>query len=148
MCFEGKRITSTLASPTTPESLLPTESSSGPDLIPDPCTATLDAIMLGESWSDSTGLSVRLCEVCIGLLQNALQVKLLYLVFVDSGPWRKTFAFSGEYVWTITDMGHHKPIKIDRLWAELPGNLNAAVTSQRTNKTYFFKGTVSVKHFT
>lgn len=67
-------------------------------------------------------------------------------LFVQPGPWRKTFAFSGDYMWTISDLGHNTPMRIDRLWRELPGDLSAAVHSQRTNKTYFLKGAVTVQY--
>lgn len=47
-CCTGKRVTSTLASPTANGGLVPTESDHSAESIPDPCTAVLDSIMLGE----------------------------------------------------------------------------------------------------
>lgn len=50
-CFHyctGKRVTSTLASPTANDNPVPTESGHSTESMPDPCNATLDAIMLGE----------------------------------------------------------------------------------------------------
>ncbi|KAM7115772.1 matrix metalloproteinase-19 isoform 2-T2 [Molossus nigricans] len=56
------------------------------------------------------------------------------------GPHGKTYAFKGSYVWTVTDSGLGPLFQVSALWEGLPGNLDAAVYSPRTQWIYFFKG--------
>ena len=46
------------------------------------------------------------------------------------------------YYWNITDDGvmDGYPKKINKYWKKLPSNLDAAVYSRFTKRTYFFKG--------
>ncbi|XP_006897747.1 PREDICTED: matrix metalloproteinase-19 [Elephantulus edwardii] len=55
------------------------------------------------------------------------------------GPRGKTYAFKGDYVWTVTDSGLGPLFRISALWEGLPGNLDAAVYSPRTQWIHFFK---------
>nr|XP_040136441.1 matrix metalloproteinase-19 isoform X2 [Ictidomys tridecemlineatus] len=56
------------------------------------------------------------------------------------GPRGKTYAFKGNYVWTVTDSGRGPMFQVSALWEGLPGNLDAAVYSPRTQWIHFFKG--------
>ncbi|XP_069346771.1 matrix metalloproteinase-19 isoform X2 [Eulemur rufifrons] len=56
------------------------------------------------------------------------------------GPRGKTYAFKGNYVWTVTDSGPGPLFRVSDLWEGLPGNLDAAVYSPRTQWIHFFKG--------
>ncbi|XP_004647175.1 matrix metalloproteinase-19 isoform X1 [Octodon degus] len=56
------------------------------------------------------------------------------------GPRGKTYAFKGDYVWTVTDSGLGPLFLVSDLWEGLPGKLDAAVYSPRTQWIYFFKG--------
>ncbi|XP_032501442.1 matrix metalloproteinase-19 isoform X4 [Phocoena sinus] len=56
------------------------------------------------------------------------------------GPRGKTYAFKGNYVWTVTDSGLGPLFQVSALWEGLPGNLDAAVYSPRTQWIHFFKG--------
>ncbi|KAL1774970.1 matrix metalloproteinase-19 [Sigmodon hispidus] len=56
------------------------------------------------------------------------------------GPRGKTYAFKGNYVWTVTESGPGPLFPVSALWEGLPGNLDAAVYSPRTGWIHFFKG--------
>ncbi|KAJ0036269.1 hypothetical protein NQD34_004946 [Periophthalmus magnuspinnatus] len=53
------------------------------------------------------------------------------------GPKEQTYHFSGQFVWTRSGSA---PVLVSALWRGLPGDLNAAVYSPRSDKTYFIKG--------
>ncbi|XP_037852904.1 matrix metalloproteinase-19 isoform X3 [Chlorocebus sabaeus] len=56
------------------------------------------------------------------------------------GPRGTTYAFKGDYVWTVSDSGPGPLFRVSALWEGLPGNLDAAVYSPRTQWIHFFKG--------
>ncbi|XP_005397323.1 PREDICTED: matrix metalloproteinase-19 [Chinchilla lanigera] len=56
------------------------------------------------------------------------------------GPRGKTYAFKGDYVWTVTDSGRGPMFLVSDLWEGLPGKVDAAVYSPRTQWIHFFKG--------
>uniref|UniRef100_A0A5F8HLK7 Matrix metalloproteinase-19 n=1 Tax=Monodelphis domestica TaxID=13616 RepID=A0A5F8HLK7_MONDO len=56
------------------------------------------------------------------------------------GPYGKTYAFKGDYVWTVTGSRLGPLSHVGTLWSGLPGNLDAAVYSPRTKRIHFFKG--------
>lgn len=97
----------------------------------DPCKATLDAVMLGN-WSRQNALSL--------LKQNKKLSILFHSSIFSAGPFHKTYVFSGQHVWTVSNSGYNSPVLISAVWKELPGSLSAAVHSQRTGKSYFLKG--------
>ncbi|XP_002124617.2 matrix metalloproteinase-19 isoform X2 [Ciona intestinalis] len=55
---------------------------------------------------------------------------------------QSVFALKGKYFWKINDYGvvDGYPKKIYQYWKGLPGNIQAAVYSRITRRTYFFKG--------
>ncbi|KAF3861106.1 hypothetical protein F7725_001361 [Dissostichus mawsoni] len=57
----------------------------------------------------------------------------------DVGPPAEDLCVQGGFVWTVSSSGLDPPRLTSDLWRELPGGLSAAVTSQRSGKTYFLK---------
>eukprot|EP00058_Branchiostoma_floridae_P019752 XP_002605242.1 hypothetical protein BRAFLDRAFT_92284 [Branchiostoma floridae] len=59
------------------------------------------------------------------------------------GPDMRTYVMRGRYYWKLNEermIGRPQPLLIKHRWPGLPGNVNAAVTSYYTKRTYFFKG--------
>ena len=69
-----------------------------------------------------------------------------FYMFVDAQK-STTIALKGKHYWKITDNGvmDGYPKKVNSYWKNLPANLDAAVYSRATRRTYFFKG-ISYKH--
>ncbi|KAG9333968.1 hypothetical protein JZ751_009284, partial [Albula glossodonta] len=123
------------SAPKLPPPVVPPSEGKGEAKI-DPCSVKLDAAMLGTVSAHLRRVSASFSIPCVITPELDRQKYRR----ASGRPFRKTYAFSGQHVWTVSDKGYNKPIRINLLWKELPGHLDAAVHSPRTEKTYFLRG--------
>ena len=63
------------------------------------------------------------------------------MLTLDVKGEKKSYAFKGDYVWTLTNTSvDPQPSLIKEKWVGLPGHLDAAVPSKKPGGAYFFKG--------
>ena len=63
------------------------------------------------------------------------------MLTLDMSGKKRTYAFKGENYWRLTSTGVERgyPKRIREMWGGLPGNLDAILPNEESNRIYFFK---------